>query len=421
MRVVVLGIDGLTPEILYEGINSGALKGFRELFSKGVSFNLNSTFPPTSSVAWSTIITGLSPGKHGVSDFYLYRGGNKLEVANRSYLPFTIFDIASENNKSVIAINVPMTYPPWPINGLMLSGYPAPPGKVCTYPDSFAQVIDTSVLDYPHTKLEPMQKAVQATSNFSMELLRRSPWDLFMAVFHETDTAQHVYWGSTEKIMKIYRAIDEGFVIPLLEYLAAEQGETAIIVLGDHGAMAGKGVFRFSDWLYSKGLIKLPHGLAPRFKLTVGRIYKLLESTRILRFIYHILIDPTRRRKLLDKALIVGPDIIQSSPVIGVGSNLDQACYIYVTHPYQDRVEELLTFIRRELAQGNLPIKVTAHTQEEFFTGPASKYAPHILLKMEEGYLANSYLSGETKNFVSHKVSGARKGVHSPRTLLALS
>jgi len=207
----------------------------------------------------------------------------------------------------------------------------------------------------------------------------------------------------------------------LLEYLAAEQGETAIIVLGDHGAMAGKGVFRFSDWLYSKGLIKLPHGFAPRFKLTVGRIYKLLESTRILRFIYHILIDPTRRRKLLDKALIVGPDIIQSSPVIGVGSNLDQACYIYVTHPYQDRVEELLTFIRRELAQGNLPIKVTAHAQEEFFTGPASKYAPHILLRMEEGYLANSYLSGETKNFVSPKVSGARKGVHSPRTLLALS
>lgn len=421
MRVIVLGIDGLAPQILDEGIESGVLKGFARLLSKGISFDLNSTFPPTSSVAWSTIITGLNPGKHGIYDFYLYRGGNKIEVADARYLPFTIFDIASDYNKKIIAINVPMTYPPWPINGLMLAGYPGPAGKVSTYPSSFAQEIEFPVLDYPYIELKAMEKAIRARGKYLIELMQRSPWDLFMPVFHETDTAHHIYWGSVQEIINIYRAIDESFVIPLLEYVEAEKEQIAIIVLGDHGAAPGRGVFHYSDWLYSKGLINIPSGFIPHLKLAIGRMYKFLEPTIIVRILYHILFNPAIRRRVLDTALIVGPDIIKNSAVIGVGSNLDQACNVYVTPSYQDRVDELLVFMQRELAKGDLPINITAHKREEFYTGPATKYAPHIILKMEEGYVANSYLSGVKKNFVSHKMSGKRKAVHSSKTMLSLS
>ncbi|MBX3169579.1 MAG: alkaline phosphatase family protein [Candidatus Eremiobacteraeota bacterium] len=68
-RVVLLGLDGLEPSLLEEGMRAGRLPHFQALAAEGGYQRLATTCPPLSPVAWSTFATGLNPGKHGVFDF----------------------------------------------------------------------------------------------------------------------------------------------------------------------------------------------------------------------------------------------------------------------------------------------------------------------------------------------------------------
>lgn len=68
-RVIVLGFDGLDHELTRQMIASGRLPGFARLASQGGFESLGTTIPPQSPVAWSTFITGLDPGGHGIFDF----------------------------------------------------------------------------------------------------------------------------------------------------------------------------------------------------------------------------------------------------------------------------------------------------------------------------------------------------------------
>lgn len=70
-RVVVLGIDGLDPGVLREvlTLHPERMRNFARLVSEGGLHELGTTIPPQSPVAWSTFITGLDPGGHGIFDF----------------------------------------------------------------------------------------------------------------------------------------------------------------------------------------------------------------------------------------------------------------------------------------------------------------------------------------------------------------
>jgi len=68
-RVVVLGLDGLDPKIVESLIGQGRLPNFKKLAQQGVFRRLRTTMPALSPVAWSSFITGLAPGGHGIADF----------------------------------------------------------------------------------------------------------------------------------------------------------------------------------------------------------------------------------------------------------------------------------------------------------------------------------------------------------------
>ena len=68
-RVIVLGIDGLDHGLLERFMDEGRLPNFARLAREGDSAPLQTTMPPLSPVAWSTFITGLDPGGHGIFDF----------------------------------------------------------------------------------------------------------------------------------------------------------------------------------------------------------------------------------------------------------------------------------------------------------------------------------------------------------------
>jgi predicted AlkP superfamily phosphohydrolase/phosphomutase len=68
-KVIVLGFDGLDYDLTRQMIAGGRLPGFARLAETGGFSSLATTIPPQSPVAWSTFITGLDPGGHGIFDF----------------------------------------------------------------------------------------------------------------------------------------------------------------------------------------------------------------------------------------------------------------------------------------------------------------------------------------------------------------
>ncbi|MCC7033458.1 MAG: alkaline phosphatase family protein [Acidobacteria bacterium] len=68
-RVIVLGFDGLDHELTRQMIDIGRLPGLARLAGTGGFSALGTSIPPQSPVAWSSFITGLDPGGHGIFDF----------------------------------------------------------------------------------------------------------------------------------------------------------------------------------------------------------------------------------------------------------------------------------------------------------------------------------------------------------------
>jgi len=68
-KLLILGIDGLDPQLLRQFMNERKLPNFAALASHGSFLPLQTSIPPQSPVAWSNLITGMNPGGHDIFDF----------------------------------------------------------------------------------------------------------------------------------------------------------------------------------------------------------------------------------------------------------------------------------------------------------------------------------------------------------------
>lgn len=122
-RLLVLGLDGMDPQILTRLMDAGRMPHLRALARRGGFSELATTAPPQSPVAWSTFITGLPPAQHGIFDFvhrdagdltpYLSttrrRPDGHMELQRRG-TPF--WDILVSRGISATIFKVPANFPP---------------------------------------------------------------------------------------------------------------------------------------------------------------------------------------------------------------------------------------------------------------------------------------------------------------------
>jgi predicted AlkP superfamily phosphohydrolase/phosphomutase len=112
-RVLVLGLDGATYDLLRPWFEQGELPNLRHLVERGATGELATVIPPYTPVAWPSIMSGKNPGKHGVFDF-MYRDrdrpGFEISFYNRSHVDARfIWQIVGDQGSKVGVINVPMT------------------------------------------------------------------------------------------------------------------------------------------------------------------------------------------------------------------------------------------------------------------------------------------------------------------------
>ncbi len=260
-KVFVLGIDGLTFDLLIPWASEGKLPNFQRLLEEGSSTQLISSVPPSSPPAWTSAVTGVNPGKHGIFGFV--KGASQKDgkqeldfYTSRDRRADPLWVILTESGRRSVVVNVPCSSPPDQIRGVMISGFPhtsltnftSPPEyryKIPNYrKDIYGQLV---TVDGEQVFLDDINDIMDRRAEVIMTLLREEPWDLFFAVFTITDRVQHYFWKfmdprhpnwDTQKaeqfgdaILETYQRVDD-FLGKLREQL---DEETTLLVMSDHG------------------------------------------------------------------------------------------------------------------------------------------------------------------------------------------
>lgn len=92
-KIIILGFDGIDPQLLKVWMEQGRLPAFRRLWESGDFKSLRTSIPPQSPVAWSNFITGMNPGGHGIYDF-IHRDPD-------TYIPIFSASKTSESRKKI--------------------------------------------------------------------------------------------------------------------------------------------------------------------------------------------------------------------------------------------------------------------------------------------------------------------------------
>ena len=150
-RLLVIGLDGATLDLVRPWAAAGRLPVLARLMAAGAWGPLRSTIPAATFPAWTSLVTGVNPGRHGVLDFTeRVPGTYRVRFVNGSYrrVP-ALWTRLSAAGRRVAVLTVPATYPPEPIDGVMVSGFDSP----------LATAIDGSFV-HPRALYRDLQRAV---------------------------------------------------------------------------------------------------------------------------------------------------------------------------------------------------------------------------------------------------------------------
>jgi predicted AlkP superfamily phosphohydrolase/phosphomutase len=153
-RVLLLGIDGATFSILDPAFGAGHMPRLKKLLDESASGTLISTVPPYTPPGWTSIFTGVNPGKHGIFGFTLgnVQRNDGLVRLDRVTAP-GLWNVANAQGLETGLFNIPMTFPPPVVDGWSVSGMLTPEGggatpENYTYPEELALEISKTVDSY---------------------------------------------------------------------------------------------------------------------------------------------------------------------------------------------------------------------------------------------------------------------------------
>jgi len=306
-RLFILGLDGSPLPLLQSLMNAGDMPNLARAFESGTAVEMNSSLPDVSAVAWTSINTGKNPAKHGIYGFVDRKPGtNSIEVMTSAHVRSkTLWELVSDAGRRAVAINVPLSYPPQRINGVVISDFLAPVLSKAVYPtsvlaplESIGYRIDTdpwvarqSLEDF----IEDFKVTAEKRAEAVTYLMDKEEWALFFVVFMETDRLHHFMWQYMEDkdpkygpmFLDAYRLID-ALAGNILSKLSADD---QLIILSDHGFTTLRKEVYLNVWLEEQGYLHFKPGsekgltgLEPptrAYSLDPGRVYLNLEGREI--------------------------------------------------------------------------------------------------------------------------------------------
>jgi predicted AlkP superfamily phosphohydrolase/phosphomutase len=301
-KVVVIGLDAATPKLIETWMAEGRLPNLTRIAERGAYGHLRSTLPPASPLAWNCFLTGVNPGKHGIFGFAQRKPGTyrQVPVNARDCLSTSIAQVISTAGKSVGLLFVPLTFPPEPVNGFVVSGMGTPSLKApFTYPSDLKgelldvfraeQISEPSPAGQTHSDyFASLEQSIRDKARIMHYVLDRYPdLDLFETVFIETDRVQHFGWHYMDEscpgyaadapialktaILRCYQELDR-VVGELLERLDAD---TTLFIVSDHGAGPYRKFVDLNRWLEQEGFLAFNNGGTTHESSPIAKLYSI--------------------------------------------------------------------------------------------------------------------------------------------------
>jgi len=320
-RVMVVGLDGATFDLIRPWAAQGKLPTLSRLLEEGTWGVLRSVIPPLTMPAWASFLTGMLPGHHGLYSFLRRKPGSyDLTPFNASFLQSP--DIGARLNRQgrrVALVNIPATYPPAPLDGLLVSGLETPGRNgEFTYPGALRDEL-LARFDYeierPEKYTPGQESQFEAAVNrvedkrlqATLWLMEQDDWDLFAVLFRGTDVLGHALWRFMdpahpahepalagrygEALLRHYQKMDQA----IAQISARLRPQDLLVLMSDHGfgplhrdvyvdnVLAENGLLFFKRTPQARlRYLLLKLGLSPRNLLHLLGVLRLRNLTRKL-------------------------------------------------------------------------------------------------------------------------------------------
>ncbi|MEM2759475.1 MAG: alkaline phosphatase family protein [Nitrososphaerales archaeon] len=408
-KTILFGIDGATWYLIDKFVEEDSLPTMKYVLKNGAKGTLVSTFPTETMAAWTSIFTGVNPGKHGMPDFRLRINGG-IEIAESRYrMVETVWQILSRKGLRSIVINDPVTYPPDAIKGIMTTGLMTPPHMNYVYPPQLRNEIDNIVGGY---MCEPppsfYEKAIKAKPEAyamleevatkqactALHLAKNYEWDVLAPIFTTSDRLQHVFFSNIDYLRKHYELLD-GF---MKQFLDIAQDENAnLLITSDHGFGPVNKAFYINTWLSKNGFQKVKKSAVRSMLLSRGlTVYKLME-----------LVGKLHLTNVALKLYRLSPKIVASLPLDTYEENQTdynesqafstayQGIYLNgnLTGEDYEHVRDAIMSKLNGVTDNGTCIIEKLYKREEVVWGPFSDRAPDIFVVTKVGYAMSTHLN----------------------------
>jgi predicted AlkP superfamily phosphohydrolase/phosphomutase len=452
MKALVIGLDGATFTVLTPLMQSGYMPNLQKALARGASGELLSTIPPVTALAWPTFMTGKNPGKHGLLGWQgrLNARFERPWISGSKVRGSKLWNLASKAGLRVCVVNVPVTYPPEPLNGVMITGMLTPGLKAeFTYPPELRADLLTSVPDYQidvdvqRTRrdtgnlgairrfLNEALDVTRARGKAIRWLLEREQPDLAVVVFEMPDRLQHILWqyieqlpplpkgikGATiiqEGLLACYQVLDEEIGWLVDDFLPRE---AYLIFLSDHGFGPWETNVHMNDWLAQQCWLAYD-----RRRISGWEVLRWVGS-RVKRWLPGSFVSKAQQALPLLNTL----DWNRTWAYAGLPT--EYGIFLNVRGREPAGIVELADYesLRTEIIEGlrewcdprtGQPIMKAVYRREELYTGPFVTQAPDIIFELQRGYRVSDLTS--RGNLLSD-VSQEPWGFHEREGIFAMS
>lgn len=390
-ETIVLGLDGANWNLLRPWLEKGVLPNIETLREDGTWNDMQSCLPPVTCPNWRCYSTGKNPGKLGV--YWWEKIDTEQRTlstpTSRSFKSSNYWDYLNDVGKTVGVMNLPMTYPPFEVDGWMVAGGPGSEQEDYTHPPSLED--DLEARDYrlhpevPVTSNEDYEAAeglvdlIEERFEVFRDLLDERPIDVAHLTIFYVNVLQHFFWRD-DVTKQAWQVIDEH-----VGEIRDAYPDATLYLMSDHGCTDIDTMFYANSWLEREGYLVTETGTSGTFsKLGINkkRVSKLahrlgvhdLITTLTPNFVKESVPEDEegfKREQKLEKV------DWERSAAIASGQGL-----IYLID--KARQADLVTDLEH-LERDGRPIASDVYTRDEVYEGEYVDEAPDIVFDQRDG------------------------------------
>ena len=394
-KLIVIGLDGASFELIQPWIDNNELPNLKRIQKKGCYADMEVCLPPVTSPNWKCYSTGKNPGKIGAFWWENINIENRRVYHPRKYYAKQkeIWEYLGADGKRVLVMNMPTTYPPKEVNGILISGGPDAEESGFAYPREIEEWLKERNYEVHAEKLNPnvfdkqeiyesCRRAIDKRFKIFKELLKKDKFDFAQLIIFHVNALQHFYWDD-ESTKEVWKIIDTH----LGDFVDKDQN---MIILSDHGSNKIEHVFNINAWLEKEGYLvlkeKLRRGFLQKTGITKEKGYAVASKigikkktlTKILpKKVQEAIPSEGGEFKKESKTSIIN---WEKSRAIASGQG---PLYIIGNQELRDELKEKLENLKHPKSGKRMVRKI--YFKEEIYSGKYVEKGPDLLLDMAKG------------------------------------